>query len=218
MVVMLPLEKRGPNPLRPWAVNPSPATAAAVNPPGRRRRPVDRRAAGPWRRGARPLFAVANDHAFGFPATLTLHFDAGKAGRQQVLLARLDPDRARPALIDAGHVAIVERPVEGCRANRPGILAPAKRITIRGSSYPVAQAAGAAPRTCLHRFRRALSAEWNCAETAGVHRLPAAAVPRRGVNIGGSAFGNYMRHYENRLFCARFDSCCLPPSPDSTGF
>jgi hypothetical protein len=46
------------------------------------------------------------DHPLGFPTSLSLHLDAGKAGRQQVLrrpnaqtvpgdLARLDPDRAR---------------------------------------------------------------------------------------------------------------------------
>jgi len=29
--------------------------------------------------------------------------------------------------------------------------------------------------------------------------------------MGGAVLVNFTEHYANRHFCARFDSCCLPP-------
>jgi AIR synthase related protein, N-terminal domain len=50
-----------------------------------------------------------------------------------------------------------------------------------------------------------------CEEANGVRRLPATAASPQGVDIGGTARRNFTRHYGNRYFYARFDSCCLPP-------
>jgi hypothetical protein len=51
----------------------------------------------------------------------------------------------------------------------------------------------------------------SCENAAGVRRLPAAAVPQKGVNIGGTALADFTKRCGNRHFCARFDSYCLPP-------
>src|SRR6266404_1964447 len=56
-----------------------------------------------------------------------------------------------------------------------------------------------------------LRSGWRWKEAAGVRRLPPAAVPPKGVNIGGTVLANSTKHSANRHFCARFDSCCLPP-------
>ena len=51
------------------------------------------------------------------------------------------------------------------------------------------------------------AADVSCEEAAGVRKLPAAAAPQKGVNIGGTALANLTKRCGNSHFCARFDSC-----------
>jgi hypothetical protein len=73
------------------------------------------------------------------------------------------------------------------------------------------ESACSARRLLEHEVQRILRSRWRGEEAANVRRLPAAAVPQKGVNIGGTTLANFTKRYGNRHFRERFDSCCLPP-------